>query len=440
MYELRIVRIEAFGSGDVETVAEVAAAWVEFAPRGAPESVLYTRGGREGARPLAVEVGNIEETLTLWYPQAISGLQQFNAALKTAQLWALSGRRDMRLAVQIRNADRNPYWYTATLYGGVAEPNGAARNITVRWTREPYWRGQEGLLQVRTFYDEAWGDYAEIYNCDDSRPGYNNFVLIEAPVGNVPALTRIKISNTYANNRLAEVRMGWYDRPINLILEGEDSEALIVQQQFDTQYSNTFRAQASEFRWEVAYASNRDFVGPFRVLANGNLYGDRWRVAVGYELTRMQTGRWVTGRSGWNDLGMTVLPPGGYVHPVRYPFKVWVESEGGANGWLDFVHFSPMEQYRRLLFRAYNCVPGACIEDDGIREELVYDFGGERMPVLDGYGEQIQLRPAALLPAASAGQQMIAFGLTSDGGSAEPERTAQIQILAVPRWNVIPDV
>ena len=436
MYELRLVRVEAYGSGDIETVAEVAAEWVDFTPQGAPVNVTYTQGRGAGALPIAADVGNVEETATLWYPRPLDGLRQFNAALETARRWALSGRRDMRMVLQVRNAGQNAHWYEATLYGGVAQPNGSARNAAVRWVREPYWRGEEGLLQVRTWFDEAWTDYATIYNCDDDRAGYNNFVLVESPVGNVPALTRIRISNTYATNRLAQVRMGWYDRPINLVLEAEDSE-LGVTTHYGTAYSNLYRAQGSAFRWQVDFASHRDYVGPFRVLANGWLRGDRWRVAVGYELTPQQTGRWITGVNGWTDLGMIVLPPGGYTHPLRYPFKVWLQSEDSTSAWLDFVHFIPMEQYRRLQFRAYNALPGTCIEDDGIRGELVYDVSGERMPMLDGYGEQIQLYPEALLP--SSGQQMITFGLEADTGAAAAERTAQVQITAVPRWNVIPD-
>lgn len=437
MYELRLAQVEAFGSGNLTTVAEIAASWVDFAPQAAPTTVTTTQGASEGDLPIAVEVRNVEETATLWYARPTAGLRQFNAALETARRWALSGRRDMRMVLQVRNPDQNTHWYEATLYGGVAQPSGNKRNLTVQWTREPYWRGPEALLQLRTFFDEAWGDFATIHNCDDNRPGYNNFVLVEAPVGNVPALTRIRISNNYPTGRLAEVRMGWYDRPINLVLEGEQSETLITQR-YGAQYSNTYQAQASAFRWQVNYASNRDFVGPFRVLANGELRGDRWRVAVGYELTQMQRGRWVEGMNGWTDLGMVVLPPGGYTHPLRYPFKVWLESEDKMAAWLDFVHFIPMEQYRRLRFRGYNALPGTCIEDDGIREELVYDFNAERLPILDGYGERIQLLPAEMLPASR--QQIITFGMESDGGRAEPERTAQVQILAVPRWNVIPDV
>jgi hypothetical protein len=436
MYELRLAQVEAYGSSDVTTVAEVTANWVEFAPQAAPVRVTTTRGAGEGALPIAAEVDNVDETATLWYARPMDGLRQFNAALETARRWALSGRRDMRMVLQMRNQDRNAHWYEATLYGGTAQPNGNARTATVQWTREPYWRGPEGLLQVRTFFDEAWGDFATIYNCDDGRPGYNNFVLVEAPVGNVPALTRIRISNNYATGRLAEVRMGWYDRPINLVLEAESSE-IGVTLQYGTQFSNTYQAEGSTFRWEVEYASNRDFVGPFRVLANGQIAGDRWRVAVGYELTRMQIGRWAEGVNGWTDLGMVVLPPGGYTHPLRYPFKVWVESEDGSNGWLDFVHFIPMEQYRRLRFQGYNALPGTCIEDDGIRDELVYDYDSQRLPILDGYGGRIQLLPEAMLP--SSKQQIITFGLESDTGVAEAERTAQVQILAVPRWNVLPD-
>lgn len=435
MYELRLAQVEAFGSGDLTMIAEVAAEWIEFVPQAAPVNVATTHGAGEGALPIAAEIGNVEESATLWCARPLNGLRQFIAALETARRWALSGRRDMRMMLQIRNPDRNAHWYSTVLYGGSAQP-GTTRTAEIRWTREPYWRGPESLLQVRTFFDEAWADYATIYNCDDERPGHNNFVLVEAPVGNVPALTRVRISNSYATGRLAEVRMGWYDRPINLMLEGENSE-IPATSEYGTQYSGTYHASGSAFRWQIDYASNRDFVGPFRALANGDLTGQRWRISVGYELTKMQVGRWAEGERGWTDLGVVALPPGGYTHPLRYPFKIWVDSEEGDPGWLDFVHFIPMEQYRRLRFRGYNAVPGACIEDDGIRDELIYDYDTQRLPILDGYGERIQLLPEAMLPAGK--QQIITFGLESDSGNAEAERTAQVQILAVPRWNVLPN-
>lgn len=440
MYKFRVARIEAQGPGTTETVEDLSdtSPWIEFQPRAAPQNLTWTQGRPEGAWPVARAVDNVQESLTVWTSRPVTMQRLLNRAFETARLWAIGYRQDMRVVIQIQNPDRNAAYYEAQLFDGSAEPDGANKRLRVQWTREPYWRGDEGALEVRTWSTEAWGDTATIYNCDDGRPGYNNFVFVEAPAGNVPALTRLRISNNYeVSDRLSEVRIGWYDRQINLVLEGEDSE-LSATVDNDTDYSNVARAQADQFRWSVPYSSVRDFVGPFRVLANGRLTGDRWRLSLGYELTKFQKGRWITGSSGWTDLGLFMLPPGGYVTPNRYTFKAWLESEDGGDGQLDFVHFAPAGQQRRLKFKGYNALPGTCIDDDGIRYETAYEFDGDRLPILDGWGERIQLWPEALLPRNSDGQ-MLTFNLSSGLGAAEAVRTAQIQVFAAPRWDVLPE-
>ena len=439
MYQFRIAYIEAFGPSDTETVEDLMdySPWIEFQPRSAPQSLTWTAGRPDGAWPVARTIDNVEESLAVWTARPIATQRVLSAAFETARLWAMGHRRDMRVVVQVRNPDQNPNYYEAQLFDGAVEPDGSNKRLNVRWTREPFWRGQETVLQIRTWSTEAWGTEATIYNSDDSQVGHNNMIFVEAPAGNVPALTRIRITNTYSEQRLREVRIGWYDRQINLQLEGEESDkSKTITPSED--HSNLAYATAASFGWDVPYSSARDFVGPFRALANGNLRGDRWRMKLGYELTPLQTGRWITGANGWTDLGLFMLPPGGYTHPERYDFYVWLESEDGDDGQLDFVHFSPAEQQRRLRFRAYNAVQGACIDDDGIRYETVYDFGDSRLPILNTWGERIQLRPTVLLPRNSAGQ-MLTFALASDSGAAEALRTAQIQVLAAPRWDIIPE-
>jgi len=128
------------------------------------------------------------------------------------------------------------------------------------------------------------------------------------------------------------------------------------------------------------------------------------------------------------------LPPGGYVHPFRYPMRIWLD--GSAAGTLDYLMFMPIQQYRHLKFRGYNCLPGACIVDDGIRDELIYDFNGQALPVLDGYGDPIEVWPSGLLPGNR--QQMLVFAMTSDTGGAAPLRTAEVQVTVRPRYNVVP--
>lgn len=439
MYEFRIARIEAAGASDEETISDlmVDCPWIEFQPRAAPQSLTWTAGQPDGGWPVSRQIDNVEETLTLWTSRPMHVQKVLTGAFETARLWAMSFRRDMRVVAQIRNPDRNPHYYEAQIYDGSIEPDGASKRLIARWTREPFWRGEETTLQVRTWSTEAWGDAATIYNSDDSQPGHNNFVFLQPPAGNVPALTRIRISNNYASGRLAEVRIGWYDRQINLSLEGEDSE-LSPDITPDADYSNQAYGTDNRFRWTLDYSSARDFVGPFRVLVNGRLSGDRWRAKLGYELTALQTGRWITGANGWTDLGLFMMPPGGYTHPERYAIRIWLESEDDSDGVVDFVHFAPAQQFRRLKFKAYNSIPGTCIDDDGIRRETAYQLESARLPMIDGWGERIQVYPADLLPRATPGQ-MLTFNLTADLGAAEALRTAQIEVLAAPRWDVLPE-
>jgi hypothetical protein len=438
MYEFRIARIEALGSGDVTTVEDLTevSPWFEFQPVAAPARLTWTQGAPDGAWPVQREVENVEESLMVWTERPTAALRILTGALETATQWGVGFRRDMRLVAQIRRACQNPHYYEAQLYGGTAVPDGTARRLRVTWTREPYWRGPETLVPVRSAFSGAYGDYVTIYNHDDAEPGHNNWMFVQPPEGNVPALTRIRINNSYpGTSRLNQVRIGWYDRPINLVLEGEDAAGVTIWPQ--SGLSNDARGVAQTFEWTVPFDSVRDFVGPFRALANGSLSGQRWRLAVGYELTRLQYTRWIAGANGWTDLGLVMLPPGGYVHPLRYPFKVWLDGEDSSTS-LDFLHFAPMQQYRRLQFKAYNAVYGSCIEDDDIRGETVYDFGGQRLPMLNTWGERIRLWPQRLLPATSAGQ-MLTFNLNSENNVATPLRTAQVQIFAAARWNGLPE-
>lgn len=277
-----------------------------------------------------------------------------------------------------------------------------------------------------------------ITNCDDDRYGNDNFVIVDAPGGDVPTPARIKIRNTYATNpatRLKEVRIGWYDRPHYLTLEGEASESSIVTIDSDAKYSGLARATAQNYQWTLAQSNIVDFVGLFRVLANGDLSGGTWSLSTGYELTRLQTAKAVAGQSGWTDLGLISLPPGGYVHPFRYPVRIWMD--GSASGHLDYLMFMPIQQWRHVRFdRGYNCAVGACIVDDGIRDELIYDFNGKALPILAGWGDPIELWPAGTLPGNQ--QQMLVFAMTNDFDRAEPLRTADVQVTVRPRYNVVP--
>lgn len=451
MLEIRFARIEwTTSSGEVTTVTEVTppCKLISYVPQ-APSLRIARAQMTVGAWPVQHEVGNVTETIEIVAGQdAPTRLRTLNGTLARARYWAEDFRRDMRTVIQVRDVTRHgATWYEAPLYGGqVSLADGGGRVMQMQIERGPYWQGAEELLQVMNS-GTGWTftNQATIYNSDDEQPGHNNWVLVEAPPGDVPTPARLLIQNSYGvDERLAQIYIGWSNRPQALTLEGEESEGE-KELRPDLEYSNGAAARSTIFKWIVTNTGLTDYVGMFKVLAQGQLLG-RWRVGLGYEFTKLQQARWVNGNVGWGwtDLGNVVLPPGQYSHPVRRPMTVWVE--GDRPGWLDFVLFLPLGhvQNRRLKFIGYNALPGACVEDDGIRDELVYQIGEERMPILEHFGNEIFLWPDIMLPQSlPAGTtppnaQMLSFALQNDFGDAEAQRTAQVQVYARPWYEIIP--
>jgi hypothetical protein len=447
--QFRLARVEWTTSDETTTTTQIAPPLnvIEYVPAAPSVRVDYTSGRRVGARPVAHDVRNVTETLVLSARCDAPGyLRTLNAAMERAQYWAQGFRRDMRTVLQVRDEGRHAedVWYEAELYGGrVIFADGGGKTLRLSYEREPYWRGPETVVQVaNTSTNWAYADDCDIYNHDDQQPGHNNWVLIDAVDGDVPTPASIKIRNTYDESeggRLRRVTMGWMDRPALLTLEGEDASGASVST--GAAYSNEANGTGTAFRWTVPNTGLVDYVGLYRVLANGNLSAGDWALSVGYELTRLQTLATVEGERGWTDLGVVSLPPGGYAHPKRYDMRVWLD--GDASGSLDFLTFVPMQQYRIVQFRGYNCREGACIEDNGIRDELVYQFGDDRLPILSGWGRQIHLWPEGMLPQALDSEtvpnaQMIVFAMEGDGSTARPMRTATVEVRARPRYSILP--
>lgn len=440
----------ASGEDDAQTVVQVSPPYsiLDYVPQAAPESVSWTQGLREGARPVDSSVGNAAETIRLQVAAAAhDALDAFKQVLGQARTWGKESRKDMRVMLQVRDVARHgDDWYEAQVFGGEVDlEDGRGRVLRLHVERAPYWSETEDRVLTIGNTGGA-GTVVSIVNHDDSEEGHDNWVVVEPPGGNVPALARIRLRNTYDDDlRLAEVRVGWYDRPHVLTLEGESSELGGVPYSAEG-LSNLGDMQAGRFQWTLPQADVQDYVGLFQVLANGSLSG-QCRVSAGYEITAYQKGRYVTGGSGWTDLGLMSMPPGGYVHPVRYPVRVWVDC--GAESRLDFVQFVPAMQFRRWLFRGYNAQYSTCIVDDGIRDELVYEYGNQAMPILDGYGERIMLYPAGLLPEVAlpvgfvpgwteTRNQVLVFSMRGDMGDAKALRSADVHVTCRARWDVLP--
>ncbi len=445
---LQIARIEWTPEGESITATEIGTRVFDYFPASPAVEMERTAGARRGSRPVAHTVPNVRESARVSLagaPDRWTAYRALETALERALLWAEDDRRDMRAVLRFRDTarhDANTFFEAPLVNGSVELDRGPTVRLT--WERGPYWSGAETLLPVRNAWtqysgevepdEDGYAEYALVTNADDDNPLRNNHVFVSAPEGDVGAPMRIRIQNNYTSGRLRTVRMGWTDRPQQLLLEAEDAEG--VSSTYDETRSGRGHATSAAFRWVIEQNTTRDLTGMFRIYANGNLRGASWRIANGYALTRMQYGSRVAmaGSNGWTDLGLLSFPPGGYAHPLRHPVTVWLE--GDAEGTLDFLLFVPQVQYRRLTFQGYNCVPGACIEDDGWRGETVYEFDGQRLRLLDVYGAPLEARPALLLPHSQ--EQMLVFALEGDGGDAKAERSAMVQCFARPHYRTLP--
>lgn len=446
-WQFQICRIEWTPSGETVTCTDIGSSVFEYFPSSPPLGIVRTQGRQRGSTPITHTAPNVTETVRVKFAAASfwTGFRALETALERALLWAEGDRRDMRAVVRFCDSTRHgtTYYESPLIDGRITLERGPILSLT--WERGPYWSGPEVPLPVVnnwvTYSGEVtpgvtgYYDYAQVTNADDGTPTRCNWVILTPPDGDVPTPVRLRIQNNYTTGRLKTVRVGWNDRPQSLVLEGEDSEDGPVITN-GAQYSNMAVGADSGFRWKIEQTSIRDFSGPFQVWANGSLSGSTWRVASGYALTRKQYGTRaaVDGENGWTNLGSLSFPPGGYVHPARYPVTVWLDGSG--TGSLDFLLFLPQRQHRWLSFSGYNCQPGACIEDDGWRKELVLEHDGQRLPIIEGFGEPLMAWPSGLLPGSA--RQMLTFALESDSTSAEADRSAIVQVFARPHYRTLP--
>lgn len=460
MLELEIARREFTADGETITATAITpmAKVIQYVPQDVAYNVQYTHGDLPGAKPTRHTVGNVTETLQLVVPcDAPGALRAFAAEFERALRWAEQNREDMQVFLRVKDEERYAAntWFEARLYGGrVTFENSAGRVLNLTVERFPFWEGAWTRLNVKNnrtqevqpsgvvIDEDGWATFGSVTNADDADPERDNWLMLAAPPGDAPAPLRIRIQNDYATTpatRLRTVRIGWYDRQQNLVLEAEDGAGAIMAT--GAQYSSDVACTNEAFKWVIPQNLVRDFVGPFRVWANGRLDGATWRFAAGYELTRMQyaSRAAVDGANGWTDLGQVQLPAGGYRTPTRYEAAFWLD--GSAARQVDFVLLQPVYQSRRLTFtRGYNCVVGACIVDDP-EQGVYYDFSGQKLPNLDAWGDPIEAWPEGLLPFQSINtphSQMLTFMLASESGAAAADRSALVEVFARPRYRVLP--
>lgn len=448
--ELQLARHEFSASGSTVTATPITPTTrvLRYEPLDASPFIDYTPGPVEGMWPVRHTYANVTEELEIAAPGcAPTALRAFRGFFERALWWNEQFRQDMQTVIRVRDSERHAVneFFEARLVGGRVEfSNSGGRVLKLLIERFPFWEAAWDNLEVTNNAKEAAGitaDYAPITNADDSDPAHCNWIAVTPPAGDVPAPLRIRIRNSYDSPaRLGTVRMGWYDRKQSLVLEAENSEDAPTIDPQETR-SNYAWASAQRFKWTLPQQVYFDYAGPFRVLANGNLSGSTWQVAAGYELTKMQYGTRaaVAGQNGWTDLGLLTLPPGGYRTPTRYPLRLWLT--GSAEAWLDFVVLLPAWQYRRLTWpQGYHCQYEACMVDDP-EEGPYYDFNGQKLPIVTGYGAPIQAWPEGMMPfqtGATYHNQVLIFALESASGGADALRSAEIEIFARARYGVLP--
>jgi len=450
-WHFQIARVEWTTSGEIVTALNLSGSVIEYAPQQPRLGLLQTAGARDGSVPVAHEARNVTESIRVQLDDPASAVTSYHnaaEAIRRALLWAEGFRLDRRVVVRFRDDNRHDTdeWYEADLYDArvALEQHGSV--IRLSWERAPYWSGPEMLLKVKNNWtqysgevtpdEDGYADYAQVTNCDDDNPLHDNWIIVEAPDGTVETPAHIRINNNYDSNRLKAVRIGWSDRPQAFTLEAEDAAGAYIEP--GDSYSNLAHAKATTFKWEIEHSNVRDYVGRFKVFANGWLADSTWRLWAGYALTKKQEARYpngmnyAEGANGWTEIGELSLPPGPYLAPPRPTLVIWLE--GSAEKWLDYLLFMPVQrwQHRYIWFSdGYNCVPGASIDDDGWRGTLGYDYGGINYASLSAYGEPIRLWP-------QANEQMLSFALTSDYDAAEALRSALVTVYARPRYDVLP--
>ncbi|MBN2389886.1 MAG: hypothetical protein JXR84_04140 [Anaerolineae bacterium] len=441
-YQLSIGRREWTASGVTLTVQSIApnGTLYDYFPSSPPIDVTWTQGETVGSWPVAHRVGNAVESckVNFYGDNVMTALRTLNQAFMAARLWAESSRKDLEYVLRFRDSARHGVneWYESRLYGGrVTLERGHVLNVT--WERAPYWEGDEVIVQVKRRDNTTFADYAQITNCEDTNPARSNVLRVQTPAGDAPTPVRIRLNNDYDSDaRLARVMIHWFPEGIATTLEADAAEPMpeLVP---DEGASNGNYGVGTSFTWSVAHSIMRNYTGWFRMLVNGHLRGE-WELGVGYELRREQTNT-ITGSPGWNDFGLFYLPPRGYMPPVRYPIRV--RLAGASSSSVDYVLLLPvygeLAQWRVWGFDGFNAIQGTCIEDDMRRMDVpvLYEFGGENLPLVNAYGGPIELWPAGL---PGGGYQSMVFALENDTGAAEALRTAQVQLFARPRYANLP--
>jgi hypothetical protein len=430
---VRFVRKESSEAAASVLMSTEAVPLLDYVPRQPEIEVFRTAGRREGSFPVDHRTANVTETLRLAIACDHTGyLRTLQQLFYIALEWAEQFRKDQYIAIEVRDTSRHTDWYSARVYfGRVTLTESHGKVVEVEVERDPYWRGPERIVRLSNTSTETFASSVTIYNHDSGWEGRDNWVTIAEDIGgDVPADTVIRLQNTSTTGDIGVVHVGWQDRPQLLTLEGENGGATVYAADG---YSNGALGRGTAFEWTLPQSNIVDYTGMFRVLANGVLVGD-WQCRLGYEITPLQRGATVTGGAGWTDMGVFSLPPGGYVHPTRYPISVWLSGDTDSS--LDFVLFMPLQQYRKWRYIAYNAAEGDCTEDNGILDELVFLWNGLKMPVVNGYGDRIRLHPARMLPGDK--RQMLVFAMQASTGGAPADRTAVVQVRVAERWGIVP--
>jgi len=430
--EMQVVTYEWGASGsEVGTHTDIDVVTVaEYLPASPPLDVVWSPGARVGASPVQHGVQNVvEQVRIIANSSPFTLLGNLKRVLRRAQFWAEKNLHDRRVMVRIRDTSRSTTWYEARLWGGSVRLE-RGPYLTLQLVRQPYWDGPEALVQVRV-EGGSWANSATVMDRDDATG--KNRIEVNDVAGDVPSPARIIVEDDYATRppppyNLGELRIGWDLAQYTVNIEGENS-LLMPAVTSSTAYSANAYGTDFEFMWAVAV----QYIGPYKLLAKGNLSGQSWTATMLYD-NALYSGEMVSGANGWTDLGVFMLPPGGQLHPQRKMF--YIKLVGTGNGDLDYLMLMPVSQFRKLNFVTVGDAAAISVQDDGWWGEAAVITTAGRSPEIQAYGRPISLWPAALLP--DGKHQMLVFTQEGKNGAVASNRTARVSVYARPRYEVLP--
>lgn len=327
--------------------------------------------------------------------------------------------------------------------------------VVVTWTRRYYWEGVGVPVPLSNGNGTDITLGLAIYNHNDSDTGHDNFVDIDGTdiEGGLPAPIDLQIKRTDSYSFRADrwfIGSNIYSVPASLgvIIEGETSTGLGSSIASGAASGGNYEQMTWSSTSETIIAIFPLSTGAILNLADGNYFrilmkfftkpvadlSIRWEIR--FQVTPMWTGPFFkleTNRE-LQDGGVIQLPPtlAGESSVASMDLYLWgLRVANPTTLDLDFIQITPLDGWRELDSKGYGVVTGGVVQDDGLRGKVwsASSPSGAKVPNYIGKGDPIVVWPGQ--------DQRIYILHDGQGGNAEIDRQAEVQIIYRPRVTTI---